>query len=99
MLILAGNKPLVPEPSAIYQRMSNSAIQKSLERSGITTKNILNAYVSDETMLKVLRRNLEVNTDDFPVLEFSAPRSQFVNQSKEIVRSLYQLKYLAAQTD
>jgi spermidine synthase len=99
MLILAGNKPLKPEPSVIYQRMSNQAVQQSLEKSGITTRNIFKAYVSDETMLKVLRRNLEVNTDDFPVLEFSAPRSQFVNQSKDIVQSLHQLKYLAAQAD
>ena len=79
--------------------MSNPVIQRSLEQSGITPANIMKAYVSDETMLKVLRRNLEVNTDDFPVLEFSAPRSLFLNQSKDIAKSLYQLKYLVAQTD
>jgi hypothetical protein len=44
-----------------------------------------------------LKKNLEVNTDDFPVLEFSAPRSLFVNQSKEIVKSLYYYKSLAEQ--
>ena len=83
----------------IFKRMSRPVIQRSLEPAGITPANIMKTYVSDETMLKVLRRNLEVNTDDFPILEFSAPRSLFLNQSKEIARSLYQLKYLVGQTD
>ncbi len=97
MLILAGNRPFQLDQQRISQRMSKPEVQMSLERSNIRPDNILKGYVSDERLLKVLKKNLEVNTDDFPVLEFSAPRSLFVNQSKEIVKSLYYYKSLAEQ--
>jgi hypothetical protein len=99
MLILASQNSLKPEPLQIFNRMTRPAIKRSLDPAEITPENIMKIYVSDETMLKVLRRTLEVNTDDFPILEFSAPRSLFLNQSKEIAQSLHQLKYLAGQTD
>ena len=99
MLILASRKSLKPDVPQIFKRMSQPVIQRSLEPTGIKPANIMKIYVSDETMLKALRRNLEINTDDFPILEFSAPRSLFLNQSKEIAKSLYQLKYLVSQTD
>jgi len=97
MLILAANRPFQLDHARIAQRMSKPAVQLSLERSNIKPSNILKGYVADERLLKVLRRNLEINTDDFPVLEFSAPRSLFVNQSKEIIKSLHYYKYLAEQ--
>ena len=95
MLILAANRPIVLDQQKISERMSKPEVQMSLERSNIRPDNIFKGYVSDERLLKVLRKNLEVNTDDFPVLEFSAPRSLFVNQSKEIIKSLYYYKSIA----
>jgi spermidine synthase len=95
MLILAGNRPFQLDQQRIAERMSKPEVQMSLERSNIRPDNILKGYVSDERLMKVLRKNLEINTDDFPILEFSAPRSLFVNQSKEIVKSLYYYKSLA----
>lgn len=97
MLILAGNRPFVLDQQRISKRMSKPEVQMSLEKSNIRPDNILKGYVSDEGLMKVLRKNLPVNTDDYPVLEFSAPRSLFVNQSKEIVKSLYYYKSLAEQ--
>jgi len=98
MLILAGNRPFNLDQQRITERMSKPEVQKSLERSNIRPDNIFKGYISDERLMKVLRKNLPVNTDDYPVLEFSAPRSLFVNQSKEIVKTLYYYKYLAEQT-
>jgi spermidine synthase len=97
MLILAGNRPFQLDLQRISQRMIKPDVQLSLERSNIRPDNILKGYVSDERLLKVMRKNLEINTDDFPVLEFSAPRSLFVNQSKQIIKSLYYYKFLAGK--
>lgn len=97
MLILAGNRPFNLDQQRIAERMSKPQVQLSLERSNIRPDNIMKGYISDERLMKVLRKNLPVNTDDYPVLEFSAPRSLFVNQSKEIVKSLYYYKSLAEQ--
>jgi spermidine synthase len=97
MLILAGNRPFNLDPQRIAQRMSRPEVQLNLERSNIRPDNIFKGYISDERLMKVLRKHLEINTDDYPILEFSAPRSLFVNQSKEIVKSLYYYKSLAEQ--
>lgn len=97
MLILAANRPFNLDQQRIAERMSKPQVQLSLERSNIRPDNILKGYISDERLMKVLRKNLPVNTDDYPVLEFSAPRSLFVNQSKEIIKSLYYYKTLAEQ--
>jgi hypothetical protein len=51
--------------------------------------------VSDERILKPLKKAVPLNRDDHPILEFSAARSIFLNQSIEIAQSLYVLRGLA----
>ena len=98
MLVLGSDKPIVLDRDRIARRMLQRAVYNSLVRSNISSSTVFEAYVSDERILKLLRASLPVNTDDHPILEFSAPRSLFLNQSREITRSLYEMWRMANET-
>jgi spermidine synthase len=95
MLVLGGNEPMILDPATLRQRMSDPVVAWSLRRSAITPEYLIGKYVGDERMMKALRRSLPINTDDHPILEFSAPRSVFVNRSVEIARSLHAFQQIA----
>lgn len=91
MLVLASDHPLVPDRARIEARINTPGIRASLERCGITSSTVFEKYVTDERILKLLKPTVPVNTDDHPYLEFSAPRSLFLNQSRDITRMLYEM--------
>jgi spermidine synthase len=99
MLVLGSDRPIVLDRERISQRLSVPAVRDSLAPSGIDASNLYGLYVTDERIVKVLRKTLPLNTDDHPVLEFSAPRSLFLNQSRDIVRSLYELWRIASESE
>jgi spermidine synthase len=95
MLVLGSENALVPNAGLLSQRMSEPAVAWSLRRSAITPEYLMQRYVGDERIVKLLRRGVPLNTDDHPILEFSAPRSLFVNHSAEIARTLIALQQVA----
>lgn len=95
MLVLGSENALVPNAGLLSQRMSEPAVAWSLRRSAITPEYLMQRYVGDERIVKLLRRGIPLNTDDHPILEFSAPRSLFVNHSAEIARTLIALQQVA----
>lgn len=98
MLVIASDRPVVPDRARIEQILTQPQVVKSLVGSNITASTIFEDYVSDERIVKLLRSNLPINTDDHPVLEFSAPRSLFLNQAKTIQRTLYEMWRLANES-
>ena len=97
MLVIGSAQKIPVIPSRIEAGLNVPEVQQSVIRSGITTANLLKKYLSDERIVKILRVDLPINTDDHPILEFSAPKSMFLNQSEQIVRGLYELRLIADQ--
>ena len=97
MLVIGSGQKLPVLASTIDSEMSKPDVSKSMSRSNLTTSNILQRYLSDERVVKILRKDLPLNTDDHPILEFSAPKSMFLNHSELIVRGLYELRQIADQ--
>lgn len=97
MLVIASDRPIAPDRARIEAIFAKPAVRKSLAPSRITSSTIFEDYVTDERIMKLLRATVPVNTDDHPVLEFSAPRSLFLNQSKTIARTLYEMWRMATQ--
>lgn len=95
MLVLGSDHPLFLSPDEYHQRMSLPQVERSMQIAGLTLSELSRRYVSDERILKPLKKNVPLNTDDHPILEFSAARSIFLNQSIEIAQSLYILRGLA----
>ncbi len=95
MLVLGADHPLSIDFETLARRMSDPAVAWSLRRSGITPGYIRNKYVGDERMIKVLRSGIPFNTDDHPILEFSAPKSLFTNRSTEIGQALKEFQRIA----
>lgn len=95
MLVLGSDHPLMLSPDSYHQRMSIPQVERSMQIAGLNLSELSRRYVSDERILRPLKKNVPLNTDDHPILEFSAARSIFLNQSIEIAQSLYLLRGLA----
>ena len=95
MLVVGANHPISVDDRTLMRRMSDPAVAWSLRRSSITPEYLKRIYVGDERLLKVLRQDLPLNVDDHPILEFSAPKSVFINQSAEIRKSLLAFRAVA----
>jgi len=95
MLVLGADQPISLSREILAQRMSEPAVWWSMNRSSITPDYLLPRYVGDEKMMKVVRKTIPLNVDDHPILEFSAPKSLFVNHSSQIARSLIAFQRLA----
>jgi spermidine synthase len=97
MLVMGSAQRMPVLVSKIEAEMLEPDVLKSMERSNLSTANLLKKYLSNERIVKILRVDIPLNTDDHPILEFSAPKSMFFNHSEEIVRGLYELRLIADQ--
>jgi spermidine synthase len=95
MLVLGSRHPLRPDLALLSQRMAQPEVEQSLLRSNLTPSQLWKRYVTDERIVRILRKSIPLNTDDHPILEFSAPRSLFWDHSEKIIRSLYELRKIA----
>ncbi len=95
MLVLGAAEPIPVSRNVLAQRMSDPAVWWSMHRSFITPDYLFARYVGDDRMMQVVRKTVPLNVDDHPILEFSAPKSLFVNHSSQIARSLITFQRLA----
>ncbi len=95
LLVLGAEHPLPIDPVTITDRMAEPEAHESLKRSNLTPENLLRKYAGDERIVQVLRMSFPINTDDRPILEFSAPKSLFWNKSQEIAHDIYTLRRIA----
>jgi spermidine synthase len=96
MLVLGADQPIPLNRDILLQRMSEPAVWWSLQRSSITPDYLFQRYIGDEKMMKVIRKSIPLKVVDHPILEFSAPKSLFVNDAERIARSLIAFQKLAA---
>ncbi|HET6267540.1 MAG TPA: fused MFS/spermidine synthase, partial [Acidobacteriota bacterium] len=95
MLVLGSDHPLQIDPGMIQRRLTAPDVERNVVRSNISVGSLLRNYVGNERMVKVLDKRLPINTDDHPVLEFSAPHSLFENRARQITRDLIWLQQYA----
>jgi hypothetical protein len=95
MLVIGSERELKFDQAFFAQKMSDPLIAWSMGRSRITPTMLMQKYVGNEGMVKVLRESIPLNVDDHPILEFSAPKSLFVNDSARIAKSLEILQRIA----
>jgi spermidine synthase len=97
MLVLGSDQPILIDPGLIQQRLLLPEVARNVEPSGITVGSLLRYYAGDERMVAMMDPSLPLNTDDRPVLEFSAPRSLFFDRSASIRRTLRELQRKAEE--
>ena len=95
MLILGSDHPLKFDEKFFADQMSDPLVAWSLNRSAVTPSMLMRKYVAHESMMKVIDASIPFNVDDRPVLEFSAPKSIFINDSEKIARSLAAIQRIA----
>jgi spermidine synthase len=97
MIVLGSDRPFRVDLATLQRGFEGKVLQENLVRSNLRPENIIRHYLGDEQVLRPLRRELPLNTDDRPVLEFSAPRSLFWDHSREIIADLLELRKLARE--
>ena len=95
MLVVGADQTLQFDEAFFARRMSDPLIAMSLRRSAITPAMLMRKYIGNEGMVKVLSESIPLNVDDHPVLEFSAPRSLFINDAERIAKELAILQRIA----
>lgn len=76
VILIGSEVPLKPSRWKIEERMKSSRIHAALSRIGRGDfERLIDLYMMDEIDLHDYTRGMPLNTDDFPIIEFSAPKS------------------------
>lgn len=92
MLVLGRDVPMRIDPGRIQQILAVPQIEESLGSCGITVGTLLKRYAGDQRAIDLVDSSVPLNTDDRPVLEYSAPKSLFINHSQSIAQSIRDLQ-------
>ncbi len=91
LLLIGSRKPIEMDFGAISKRMAGPEVAADLERIGITSLfTLLATQVFDEHGIRQWAGIGPVNSDDFPIVEYSAPRG-FFNADRVDLPSEYRL--------
>lgn len=87
-ILLASRDPISPNFEAMEKRIALDSVKRDLQRISITS---LIALLSRQTMSAETAEEVAgigiVNCDDFPVLEYQAPRSYYIGEVAECMNS------------
>lgn len=76
VILIGSEVPLRPSRQGIEERMKSPRSHAALSRIGRGDfKRLIDLYMMDEIDLHDYTRGMPLNTDDFPIIEFSAPKS------------------------
>lgn len=92
MIVVGSQQSILIDPGLIQRRLMIPNVSRNVEPSGITVGSLLRYYAGNEGVVTMMDPDLPLNTDDHPVLEFSAPRSFFVNRSASIAQAILDLQ-------
>lgn len=94
LILLGSDKALILDYAAYARRFrENKAFKKSLQEIQIDHPDTLFAhYLVDASQLGATLRTAPFNSDNLPLLEFSAPRSLYADTETRNLRGLYQYK-------
>ncbi|MDQ7821375.1 MAG: fused MFS/spermidine synthase [Candidatus Eremiobacteraeota bacterium] len=94
LLIMGSPSPISMDYSRIraaYEQ--NSSFRDALRKIGITAPDsIFSHYLALSAEIRPLAETAMLNTDNYPLLEFSAPVSLFTHKELMITRALYEFK-------
>ncbi|MFQ5464737.1 MAG: fused MFS/spermidine synthase [Thermodesulfobacteriota bacterium] len=90
-LILGSNEELMVDESRIGRRLQNEKIADDLfEKSNVPS--LMSSYIMDEKTFKNFLDKAIVNTDDYPFIEYSAPKKRWSRKGPSL--ALKNLEYL-----
>ena len=96
VLLVGGTDQVIVEPTRFLARVDAEAVAKSLRGIGITDgPALLGFFLLDPPRVREYTGAGPLHTDDYPLLEFSAPKSLYRESAPQIVR---RLKLLAAES-
>jgi spermidine synthase len=96
VLLVGGTDPLIVDPTRFLARVSADAIAHSLQGIGITDgPALLGFFLLDSQRAREYVGAGTLHTDDYPLLEFSAPKTLYRESAPQIIR---ELRLLAAQS-
>lgn len=107
-LLLGSRQPLEPDFEAMERRMKTKPVREDLDRIGIDSLTaLLGLQVLTPETVERLVGDGPVNTDDHPVLEYEAPRAQYIRQTSALLdraderlrpkADLFAVRYLAGR--
>lgn len=94
LILLGADRPLIMDYQAYSHHFrENQEFQKALMSINITVPDAIFAhYIADASQLATVLKTAGFNTDDLPVLEFSAPKSLYAETALANIKGLYRLK-------
>ena len=96
VLLVGGTDQVIVDPTRFMTRVGAEAVAQSLRGIGITDgPALLGFFLLDPQRVREYTGAGPLHTDDYPLLEFSAPKSLYRESAPQIVRSL---KLLAAES-
>ncbi len=93
IILIGSETPLRPSRQEIEKRMKSPRIHAALSRIGRGDfHRLIDLYMMDEIDLHDYTRGMPLNTDDFPMIEFSAPKSLVLDsENKYRIRNGFEL--------
>ena len=89
MLVL-GSEEAILSPAEVLERPLRPKTRKDLERGGfVSLQDMLQTYAGGTRLVEEFSRGAPVNTDNLPILEFTAARNLTEDLSREIRRAIF----------
>ncbi len=84
ILLIGSEEPIAVDYELLRERVRRPDIARDLSEIGIDNEfDFLANYMFDETLIPEIGSGLPLNTDDYPIIEFLAPRSILRNTENE----------------
>ncbi len=85
-IVVASREPLSPDYSAMKNRMKLSAVKKDMNRISIdSVAAVLGRQILAPNAARIMVGETgDINSDDYPVLEFQAPEAQYLDQQGNV---------------
>ena len=84
ILLIGSEEPVVLDYDVLRERIRQPEIAQDLREIGIDNEfDFLANYLFDETLIPEIGSGLPLNTDDYPIIEFLAPRSVLRDNQNE----------------
>jgi spermidine synthase len=94
VLVICSNKPLKPSLEEIEKKIrENPEVEKSLQRIGIgEASDVLGGFLMADKRVLQFCNGYPLNTDDLPLIEYSAPKWLYRSINYDVLNELYSLK-------
>jgi spermidine synthase len=99
-ILLGSREPLPLDAALLARRLQAPAVRKSLELASIdSVEGLLARQVLSSRGVAAATRSGPLNTDQFPLLEYDAPRGFFAGQDAQLFSSFDERRYSVGRAD